>query len=296
MINTISDTTLLAFNKEGLIPGPDEEEEAFLKRTQECLGLKSLLKDDENQLLPFKVELFQKPLEEACAITNPLFGVCPLWLPLFFSNYQLTPWHGGCAWIFQLQDVGPRLAFLQLRKSFATQTSYLKIYKRNELIAHEVAHVGRMMFDENRFEEILAYRTSSSSWSRWIGPLVQSAFEAGFFILIIMMMLLLDLYFLMTENHEAYFSMMPLKLIPAGLLILAVGRLWRRQYTFKKALYNLQQTLGSLETANHVIYRLTDKEIRLFASSSSNGIFKFAQEQKAKSLRWRLIVLAYFST
>ncbi|MBA3237868.1 MAG: hypothetical protein H0T62_05895 [Parachlamydiaceae bacterium] len=295
MNNTLSDTTLLAYNSEGLIPGPDEDEEAFLKRAQECLGLKSLLKNDENHLLPFKVELFQKPLEEACAITTPLLGVCPVWLPLFFSNYQLTPWHGGCAWIFQLQDVGPRLAFLQLRKRFATQTSYLKIYKRDELIAHEVAHVGRMMFDENSYEEILAYRTSSSSWSRWIGPLVQSAFEAGLFILAIMLILLLDLYFLMTENHEAYFSMMPLKLIPAGLLILAVGRLWYRQHTFKKALSNLQQTLGGLETANHMIYRLTDKEINLFASSSSDGILEYAQAQKTKSLRWRLIALAYFS-
>jgi hypothetical protein len=294
MNNSISDTTLLAFNKEGLIPGPDEEEEAFLKRTHECLGLKSLLKEDESQLLPFKVELFQKPLEEACAITTPLFGVCPLWLPLFFSNYQLTPWHGGCAWIFHLHDIGPRLAFLQLRKSFATKTSYLKIYKRDELIAHEVAHVGRMMFDENSFEEILAYRTSSSRWSRWIGPLVQSAFEAGLFIIIIMMLLLMDLYFLMTENHEAYFSMMPLKLIPAGLLILAVGRLCGRQHTFKKALTSLQQTLGSFETANHVIYRLTDKEIRLFASSSSNEILEYAKEQKTKALRWRLIAQAYF--
>lgn len=293
-MNSISDTTLLACNKIGLVPGPDEKEEAFLARIQACLGLQSLLKNEENQLLPFKVELFQKPLEEAFAITTPLFDTCPTWLPLFFSNYQLTPWHGGCAWIFQLQDTGPRLAFLQLRKSFATQTRFLKIYKRDELIAHEVAHVGRMTFDENKFEEILAYRTSSSSWSRWLGPLVQSAFEAGLFVLIVMALLFLDLYFLMTADHEAYFSMMPLKLIPVGLLMYALGRLWRRQRIFKKAIVNLQQVVGNLK-ANHVIYRLTDKEIDLFAKMPFGEIQEYAKEQKTKSLRWRLIALAYFS-
>lgn len=293
-MNSIADTTLLAYNKEGLIPGPNESEEDFLVRTEACLDLKSLLSQEEN-LLPFKVELSQKPLEEASALTIPLFGIYPTWLPLFFSNYKLTPWHGGCAWIFQLKDDGPRLSFLQLRKSFATHKRFLKIYKRDELIAHEVAHVGRMMFDENSFEELIAYRSSSSSWSRWLGPLVQSAYEAAFFIMLILALLFLDLYLLMTENYETYFSMMALKLIPAGLLLLAIARLCRRQHTFKKALANLQQALGSLETANHVIYRLTDEEIKLFSTMFSETILHYTKEQKTKSLRWRLIDLAYFS-
>lgn len=292
----LSDSDLFNFNRQGLIPGPDESEEAFSIRAKACLDLKSYLAThDAVQSLPFKIEASQskEALECAYPLTKPLFDIQPDWLPLFFSNYKLTPWHGGCAWIFQLEEEGPRMAFLQLRKTFATNKQYLSLYQRDELIAHECAHVGRMTFDENRFEEILAYRTNHSPLRAWLGPIVQSATESLIFIALLFSLMLLDFYFIFSENYEAYFSLGWLKLLPVGLFLLALMRLWRRQKTFRKCLKQLQEVLGEETSANHVIYRLTDQEINQFALPQSS-IIEYAQAESKKSLRWRLLWLAYF--
>ncbi len=298
MTSRLSDNDLLSYNRQGLIPSPEEDEDAFLSRVQLCLGLKSLITSECDQLLPFKPEILDshEPFEEAFKITGELYDICPTWLPLFFSNYQLTPWHGGCAWIFQLQETGPRTAFLQLRKAFAYKDKFLGLYPRNELVAHECAHVGRMGFDQEQFEELLAYRTSHSRLTRWLGPIVQSAKESLLFIGILIILFMLDLYFLVTENYETYFWTMGLKIIPLGLFMYALRRLWKRHHLFKRCHANLSEAVGNNKTANHIIYRLTDEEIRVFSSLSSSKIRDYAANPiYSSSLRWRVICLAYLS-
>jgi hypothetical protein len=295
--HNISDRDLLNYNQLGLVPGPDESEADFYARAEECLKLKEKLSSDKSLQLPFeaKSNYSTEVLEESYPKTKELFGIQTSWLPIFFSNYQLAPWHGGCAWIFQLKTEGPRVAFLQLRQVFSTQKTHLKIYSRDELVAHESAHVGRMMFDEEQFEEILAYRTSPSTWRQWVGPLVQSAFESLFFICVLFAVILLDLYLLITQNYEAYLNLAWLKIFPAGLLFFAFMRLWNRHRIFQKCLGQLLSTFRSAKFADHVIYRLTDKEIISFANSTPASIVKYSREERDKSLRWRLIDLAYFT-
>lgn len=292
-LNLLSDSALLRYNQLGLIPSPSELEEAYLARVQTCLGLKSTLAGEET--LPFRADLQKSDeiLEEAFALTQHLYDIRPSWLPLFFSNYQLTPWHGGCAWIFQLQEDSPRTAFLQLRQTFEHQKSYLKIYHRSELIAHECAHVGRMTFNQEKFEELLAYRTSHSRITRWLGPLVQSAGESMLFMATLFIVFLLDGFFLLTENYEAYLSAIWLKGIPLILVLLAFARLWQRQRTFKQCLANLIKALGCTKAADHLVYRLADDEIKLFAALAPAEVIAYAKNQSNHSLRWRLLKLAY---
>ncbi|MBA3603355.1 MAG: hypothetical protein H0W50_06890 [Parachlamydiaceae bacterium] len=294
--NAISDTDLMRYNKQGLIPSPNESEEAFLSRVHTCLGLKELLKAEGDQL-PFKTGISgaNELLEEAFVITQDFYDMHPSWLPVFFSNYQLTPWHGGCAWIFQLQEEAPRTAFLQLRKAFAYRKKYLKFYSRTELVAHECAHVGRMAFDQERFEELLAYRSSDSWFTRWLGPIVQSAGESLMFMGSLFALFVVDLYLILSDSYEMYLWVMWLKIIPFGLLIFGIGRLWQRHRVFNRCHANLKGATGSSETANHIIYRLTDDEIVNFSTLSSNEIIMVAKTNKnLSSLRWRLLTLAYF--
>lgn len=293
MSDKLSDDQLVQFNHEGLIPGPGETEAIFYSRAQQCLRLKDILKKEE--LLPFEADS-ERPLEgleEAEMISESLFDIRPRWVPIFFSNYRLALWHGGCAWIFQLQSNGPKLAFLQLRKAFANRKEYLKIYRRDELIAHELAHIGRMAFDENRFEEILAYRTSPSAFRRWLGPLVQSGAELFLFAILLLAIFSLDLYLLINENYVAYFEMIWIKAVPLVLVFYALGRLWLRQSLFKGCFVNLKKCLGDELIARHVIYRLTDNEIKKF-SKGTVDIASYAKEQSSRSLRWRVLALAYF--
>lgn len=293
----ISDEDLLSFNRQGLIPAPGESEEAFGNRVHACLELKSLLTGEEfRKSLPFNLEADQpkENLESATALTKKLFDIQPDWLPCFYSNYQLAPWHGGCAWIFQLADDGPRLAFLQLRKAFAKNQRHLLLYERDELIAHESAHVGRMLFEEPEFEEVLAYRTNQTSWRAWLGPIVQSAGESLLFITVLFAILLLDFYFLLNEDYETYLSLGLLKVVPLGLFLLAFIRLYRKQKIFNACLNHLQELLQDDDAANHVIYRLSDREIHLFAGLSGSSILDYVQSERLNSLRWRLLGLAYF--
>ncbi len=245
---------ILQWNREGLIPGPNESEETYRQRVAYCLNL-------DKETLPLKEEekADKSFLSSALSQTKELFDIVPEWIPLFFSNYKLAPWHGGCAWIFQVTENSPTGAIFQLRRSFWKSTKYLGMYDRDELIAHELAHVGRMVFEEPIFEEFHAYRTSKSSFRRWLGPIIQSPRESILFIL----------------------------LFP--LIFFALIRLIRRQFQFKKCLNNL----SFFSNPNAVIYRLTDKEIIDFGKMNSQQITNYMNQQKEKSLRWQVISIAY---
>lgn len=282
----ISDEQLRFFNEQGLIPGPDESEETFAKRADYCLHLHEGLSSRLGQDIPFRPEeradlsFFSEATEE----TRQRFGISPAWLPIFFSNYQLYPWHGGCAWIFQLTKDAPTAALLQLRKSLHHAKKLLGFYDRDELIAHELAHVGRMAFEEPRFEEVIAYSTARSSFRRYFGPIVQSSFESFIFMILLIGIVVLDAVLLLRYPF-AYGQAMWLKAIPLLLIALALGRLWNKQRTYKNCYRRLQNIFQ--DKASPVLYRLTDKEIAQFAASNEEQIKEYMRSQS--SLRWRII-------
>lgn len=292
-MSLISDEQLLNYNKEGLIPGPVEEERDFLKRVEYCLKLKQemplLL---QNQASDFQIaDVSQGFLEKACTISASIYDIAPTWIPFFFSNYKLAPWHGGCAWIFQLNEESPTAAFFQLRKNFYHSSRYLT-YSRDELIVHELSHVGRMLFQEPKFEEVLAYSSSPSRFRRWFGPIIQSSWESTVFVLALCLVIVIDLFFAGSDQrHLVWIELIPLVLLGLGLV-----RLWRKQKTFSQCLKNLQELLQSEHKARSVIYRLTDQEINLFSRIALGEIRQYAEEQKTGTLRWRLIHEAYFNT
>ncbi|NGX41840.1 MAG: hypothetical protein K940chlam7_00114 [Chlamydiae bacterium] len=286
---------LLDWNQAGLVPGPEESEEDYRKRAEYCLQLKTKLEDE---LAPFGSEApaNNNTLKGAFQKTEQLFDIVPEWIPLYFSNYRLTPWHGGCVWIFQIAKDTPTAAFLQLRNAFSTSSSYFNMYDRDELAAHELAHVGRMTFQEPKFEEVLAYRTSPSQFRRWFGPIVKSSWESLLFVLTLFMVFLIDLSYVYTGEYSTYRSAMWFKALPLGLLALALGRLWWRQWQFSRCFQKLRGLLPDEKTANAVIYRLTDQEIIAFSKMVPVAIQQFVDDHKEESLRWNLIANAYFSS
>ncbi len=291
----INDEDLLAFNLQGIIPGPDETEESLLERAAYCKELQTQCIDDNGGLLPVceNKEITQTLLAESSKITKPLYDIVPAWIPMVFSNLKLSPWHAGCAWIFQAYEDSPTGAFMQLRQQFRNRKKYLGLYQRDELVAHELSHVGRMMFEEPQFEELLAYRSSSSAWRRWLGPIVQAPWESLLFMLSLLLLLVLDLYLQSNDEIETYRMLLWAKLIPIVLLVLGLLRNWKRQKTFKSCLSKLERYSGDLSKANAIAYRLTDKEINLFASLDKEAIRQYSKN--ATTLRWRLIRLAYFN-
>lgn len=296
-MRALNESDLLAFNLQGLIPGPDENEHDFIKRAQHCLSLHQQLLEKCDANLPFDItqKASDSIIQEVLPITKELFGIMPTWVPIFFSNYQLALWHGGCAWIFQLTDESPMSALFQLRQVFATSSHYLGIYARAELVAHESAHVARMMFQEPKFEEILAYRTARTKFRRFFGPILQSAWEGILFIFSLLLVIVVDLYFIFSDHAQAYHQVMGLKMIPLVLLGAALIRLYLRQRQFSICLKKLTEILPDGASANAVIFRLQDQEVKNFTKMSLSAIESYAQESAHKSLRWRLIYKAYFA-
>ena len=292
----MDDQTLLFYNQQGLIPGPKEEESEFLKRASYALALKQSISEKLLKDFPFpEIEPAESPIwEEAWQTTKPLYDIAPSWVPLFFSNYQLNFWQGGCAWIFQADEMSPLSAFFQLRQKLRLSPHYLKIYSRNELMVHELSHIGRMKFEEPKFEEIHAYRSSPSSFRQVFGPIVQAPWESALFVLVLFLIIFLDLTVLAIEP-SLYLPAMWVKVLPFTLGLLALIRLSIGQRTFKKCLHRLEKTLQSSFKASAVIYRLTDEEIEKFSEMDEEGIRHYGNEQRNKTLRWRLVHMAYFS-
>lgn len=294
---SISDDDLLTYNRLGLIPGPKEMEADFLKRVDHCLHLKEHMATQLGQQITIEIEneVAQDLIQHAIPTMRELFDIAPDWIPIIFSNHHLAPWHGGCAWIFQFTDETPVAAFFQLRRVFANSSHYLWIYNRDELITHESAHVGRMLFEEPQFEELLAYRSAKSNYRRWFGPIIQSSWETLVFMLSLAFVLLIDFFFSVAGQEELYHKLLWLKTLPILLIGFGIIRLWRKQRKFSDCFKNLNNILQSTQKTHSVIYRLRDKEIFRFSTFSSEEILKYVAENERLSLRWRAISKAYFS-
>lgn len=277
----IDDLDLQRYNSLGLIPGPTESEPEYLARIQYCLQLK--------QYFAKEISFFDAPPYEG-SILNPknLYDISPDWVPLFFSNLKLWPWHAGAAWIFQVTATSPLGALMQLRKSLYKNKTYLKVYHLDEIIAHEFCHVGRMAFEEKQYEEFLAYRTSDRYFSRKWGPILQSALESKIFVLILATLFVLDVWLLFFGSFDLYLQMQYLKLIPFILVGTAVFRLLKRHQTLEQTEKKLK---GIWENSNAVLFRLTDKEINQFALQTPDQIRRYAEGEN--SLRWHAIKTSY---
>ncbi|HEV8052304.1 MAG TPA: hypothetical protein VGP47_07410 [Parachlamydiaceae bacterium] len=292
-MSDLSEEKLLHLNKIGLIPGPGEEIEAFSKRVDYSLNLKDSL--PEELLANLSGDELQKSdvLSQSCNHLKKLYDCAPDWTPLFFSNYKLPFWHGGCAWIFQIAEDSPTSALIQLRRTFRHSPKYLGIYNREELLTHELSHVGRMMFQEPKFEELLAYQTSNSAFRRWLGPLVQSSTESALFLLFLFMLIVFDVFLIASNRPDAYLMALWLKIIPVAFIALALVRLWKKQKTYAECINKLSECVGP-DKAKAVAFRLQDNEIVRFAKMKPAEIKEYAADRMKDELRWQVIYKAYF--
>jgi hypothetical protein len=256
------------FFREGFIPGPDEDDAAFMHRVHYCLGLRRELEFD---LPPPEI------LEEAFVITQPLFGISPSWIPLNFSNHQLPFWIGGCAWIFQKTEDSPTGAFIQLRKSLRKRSS-LMFYTRSELLAHEIAHIGRMAFQEPKYEEVFAYMTSPSSFRRWLGPLFSQNWEMMIFMALVIFVMMADICALWWGGWPSYVAVFPLKWIPLAWVGWLLGKLALKQMKIRKL---------KKRYPVEFLYCLTDAEIDAFAKLTDEQVKTYAERQVCP--RWSML-------
>ena len=284
----------LELDKRGLIPGPNETPLDFAERARYCLELESTLEESFQNNIPFSEnESLTPKWEGAFQRTQDNYGIKPDWVPVYFSNSQLTPWHGGCAWIFQMDENSPTSAFLQLRKQFRSANHYMGFLKKDEVLAHELSHIGRMSFEEPKFEEFLAYQSSISTWRQWLGPLVQATWESLLFVGTLLMIFMMDMFLIWYGDLDSYLRLMCLKLIPLAMIGAGVIRLIIRHQQLKKCRRALKKIIPNPLKINAIIYRLTDNEIISFGKMDKNALIDYMKKERENTLRWRVITRGY---
>ncbi len=248
----MTDADLLALDKIGFIPGPGETEESFLSRVDKA---KKYFQSG-GWIPPAHWDWVREYLDE-------MFNVKPLYICAFYSNRGLAPWQGAAAWI-----EGRALSSIQLRTGLKKGT-YLGIYSREEILAHEAVHAARSGFDENRCEEFFAYMTSEKGWRRVLGPILQRPWEAWPFLL----------------SCIAGVFWPPGYLGGAFWAALGFARLCKQHWRLKRAAATLFKRTGDARTTRAILFRLTDEEIEKF----SKGVDLQAFADKQLCLRWRII-------
>ncbi|MFI5333812.1 MAG: hypothetical protein ACHQT8_01435 [Chlamydiales bacterium] len=244
---------LLTLNRRGLIPGPQESDKEFWERL-----LVSTKTYSEWQ------ETYEK--------TETLFDVSVDWVEIFYSKKSLPLWQGALTWL----DTIPRIQLHpQLKKG-----SLFNLYSREEVLSHEAVHAARSQFNEPRFEEHFAYRTSKSAWRRCFGPLFRRSEESTLFLA------------LLSVSTIATICGFPLVgLFSCAVLGLGFARLALAHRTFDRCRKNLALLVREPEMALPLMVRLTDREISHFAVASRDEIQQFIDRQN--SLRWQMISAAY---
>jgi hypothetical protein len=108
--------------------------------------------------------------------TEALYSFRIDWVPGFFIT-PLGLLFGGCAFYF-FPDF---FALFIIRRSFANREKWL-IYRRSELLAHELCHIARIGLGSLEFEETFAYQTSASRFRRFFGGIFRSAWDSYLFL------------------------------------------------------------------------------------------------------------------
>lgn len=184
----MKDTELLSFFKRGLIPGPSETEEEFLKRAE------------------------ASPPLPAWSVIEPLpsqWGFTIDWVPLVYSKKKLLPWEGALFFDDHIQ-LHPKL-----------QTKNLFGNSLTEILHHESIHAARSAFHEPHFEEFLAYCTSPS-WKRLIGPLFSRIWEFPLFAISLLFLpyaLPIPLFFLARLFYKHHLFSRAKKALPLPVLL-----------------------------------------------------------------------------
>lgn len=272
---TLSNEELISLSQKGFWPGPDETEFHFLRR----------VKLTRNELAPGAAE--EEALRKTNATTQSLFDFSCEEIPFVYEDKGLSFWEGGALWVEEEQ--GMSLPHVQLKRNLR-KGSYL-MYKLEEVLSHEMLHAARIAYNEPRFEEILAYKTSKHPLRRYLGPLFRTSKEAGFFLVL----LLIGFFLEMLSASGKIFVSAPWIAFPFLWLCVLYARARVAHRTFEKAQRKIQKILKDPMYSLAVLARLTDQEIKLFSKLPSDDIKRYVKEGQEKELRLAAIYQQYFA-
>ena len=287
--------TLVRLDERGLLLGADESTTEYADRL-ECLCKNTASMDEaltesgqydvEDVTVADRDRIPRELFEQPGVATRELFGFRMDWVPGFFINPRFSWLFGGCAYYF-FPDF---FALFIVRRSFANRERWL-IYSRDELLSHELCHVARIGFESEKYEEFLAYKTSSSAFRRVLGGVFRNASDS---LVLLACTGLLMLGQILRSTVLTQLWAWPFW-VPLGAHLALLGTRLRAI----TAAYSAASTnLSSLTTdrPEPVLFRCTDAEIEELARLEDAAALEvWVLRRTSVSPRWRVIAKRFLA-
>lgn len=217
---------------------------------------------------------------EAHDITEALYGFRAEWVTGFFLDPRCSLLFGGCAYYFYPDF----FALFIIRDSFRRRRRWL-IYQRDELLAHELCHVGRVGLGSLRFEEIVAYQTASTTFRRATGGIFQGPQDTYLFLASTLLLLAGQMLRTLVWPTVPGWPFWAVLAAVAGWLGIRHFRLMRQ---FARAGRHLAAAYGAVP-ARCLLFRSGDAEVaELAACSSAAAVQTWVEQRAGQSLRWKV--------
>ncbi len=277
----------------GLIAAPGETLEAFAARIDELLRTRARFdlctEDDRGGSESLEAEIGFKVgtvepigteiVAEAADKTEKLFGFRADWVPAFFPTRGLGLLWGGCTVI---TDSGFPVFFL--RRGFRSKPKWF-IYRRDELLAHELCHAVRGCLEDEPYEEHFAYMTSDSAFRRWTGNCFRREWDAIAFLIPVVLLLVAQIV--------VYSGLLRLPIWPFWILAFAFPVfLIARNIPDRRRFFAARSKLEKNGFANPdaAMFRMTADEIRTLARTPDSEIQQYLENKSNTELRWQILI------
>ena len=276
----------------GLIAAPGETLESFAARIDELLRTRArfdLCTDDRGGSGALEAEVGFKvgtvaPMDaaiiaEAADRTESLFGFRADWVPAFFPSRGLGLLWGGCTVV---TESGFPVFFL--RRGFRDRPKWF-IYRRDELLAHELCHAVRGCLEDETYEEHFAYMTSGSVFRRWTGNCFRREWDAIVFLIPVVLLLVVQFI--------VYAGVLNLPLWPFWILAFAYPAfLVARNIPERRTFFTAREKLMYCGFAkpDAALFRMTTDEIRALARTPDGQLEDYFRDRSAAELRWQILV------
>lgn len=273
----------------GFLPGCGESEADFrarVARTRQVAGeLRSVLASSGEiecfgLRLPASDLIDDSMIVEGADITEQLYGFRVTHIPGFFLSRGVGLLWGGC----MIADPEQSLAVFLIRRAFKNRRRWW-IYRREELLSHELCHSMRQSLGETTLEEYFAYRTSRSRLRRYLGNCFIRERDALIFALPTLLAPLGSLLQLMWLPQLWLWPFWLAAVSGPGWL------LWRNAVS-RRIVEQAHRRLTKFQVAEPwpVLFRCTRAELIDLGRLGTIGEFnRFCAEKSGSELRWSII-------
>ncbi len=295
---------LVALDEKGLLMAPKETLEEFFRRVESQEKFEEYLSGEFRKRgvavfcgmeLREEDRLPEGLIRQCLQAIAECYKTVPSYLPVFVTKDVGFFW-GGAAIGFRdtegIIDKDAFFALVQLRMSFQHKKRFL-IYDRDEILAHEACHIVRMAFEQEAYEEPLAYMLSKTGFRRYLGPILRNMRDFTIFAITFALFMVVQILgqTVVIPDFVWWASKMPFVLLVGYLGVINHG-VYKR---LRGAVRNLEDIFG--ENANAIVFRCSDGEIDEISGLSDSDKVRRRLQQKAEvDPRWQVMFRRFASS